>query len=296
MLLTMEGHQTRTVNTARAALLVAPEFKPEVVLLDIGLPEMDGYEVARRLRAQNGTHAMRLVAVTGYGQPADRRRAQAAGFDEHMVKPVEPSLPAGFLCGPFKRGAKTAERGPEACPLVSYTPLCPSRLPAGMSTAGPSAAPSSGITPFAALKHRDFAVFAAARLCTTLSWQILGAAVGWQVWQLTRNPLSLAFVGLVQFLPFVLLVLPAGQIADRTDRRLVLIGAYTRRSSVQRTAAVVHAFRRNAVWPVFVAMTFFGAGRAFWMPTGQAITPNLVPPEAFPSAVAVNCHALSDQA
>jgi PAS domain S-box-containing protein len=97
MLLSMEGHQTRTVNTARAALLAAPEFKPEVVLLDIGLPEMDGYEVARRLRAQNGTHRMRLVAVTGYGQPADRRRARAAGFDEHMVKPVEPSVLQEFL-------------------------------------------------------------------------------------------------------------------------------------------------------------------------------------------------------
>ncbi len=97
MLLSMEGHRTRTVNTARAALLAAPEFKPEVVLLDIGLPEMDGYEVARRLRAQNGSHRMRLVAVTGYGQPADRRRARAAGFDEHMVKPVEPATLQAFL-------------------------------------------------------------------------------------------------------------------------------------------------------------------------------------------------------
>ena len=96
MLLNMEGHQTRAVNTARAALLAVPEFKPEVVLLDIGLPEMDGYEVARRLR-QNGRPSMRLVAVTGYGQPADRRRAQAAGFDEHMVKPVEPTALQDFL-------------------------------------------------------------------------------------------------------------------------------------------------------------------------------------------------------
>lgn len=97
MLLNMEGHQTRAVNTARAALLAVPDFQPEVVLLDIGLPEMDGYEVARRLREQNGQHRMRLVAVTGYGQPADRRRAQAAGFDEHMVKPVEPTALQDFL-------------------------------------------------------------------------------------------------------------------------------------------------------------------------------------------------------
>ena len=96
MLLNMEGHQTRAVNTARAALLAVPEFKPEVVLLDIGLPEMDGYEVARRLR-QNGKQRIRLVAVTGYGQPADRRRAHAAGFDEHMVKPVEPTALQDFL-------------------------------------------------------------------------------------------------------------------------------------------------------------------------------------------------------
>jgi PAS domain S-box-containing protein len=97
MLLSMEGHETRAVHTARAALLAVPDFKPEVVLLDIGLPEMDGYEVARRLRAQNGRHRMRLVAVTGYGQPADRRRAHAAGFDEHMVKPVEPTVLQDFL-------------------------------------------------------------------------------------------------------------------------------------------------------------------------------------------------------
>ena len=93
----MEGHQTRTVNTARAALLAVPDFEPDVVLLDIGLPEMDGYEVARRLRAQNGRHDMRLVAVTGYGQPGDRRRSQAAGFDEHLVKPVEPAALNDFL-------------------------------------------------------------------------------------------------------------------------------------------------------------------------------------------------------
>ena len=97
MLLSMEGHETRSVNTARAALLAVPDFKPEVVLLDIGLPEMDGYEVARHLRAQTGARRIRLVAVTGYGQPADRLRAHEAGFDEHMVKPVEPTALQDFL-------------------------------------------------------------------------------------------------------------------------------------------------------------------------------------------------------
>ncbi len=92
MLLEMEGHKTLTVNGAQEALVAADTFRPDVVLLDIGLPEMDGYEVARRLRATNAIERMRLVAVTGYGQPADRKRAADAGFDEHLVKPVEPSV------------------------------------------------------------------------------------------------------------------------------------------------------------------------------------------------------------
>jgi MFS family permease len=157
-----------------------------------------------------------------------------------------------------------------------------------MSGSALTAAPASGFTPFAALRYRDFAVFAAARLFTTLSWQILGAAVGWQMWQLTHDPLSLAFVGLVQFLPFILLVLPAGQIADRVDRRLVLIGAYTVEASCSAVLLWFTLSGVKAVWPVLVAMTLFGCGRAFWMPTGQAITPNLVPREVFPSAVGVN--------
>ena len=157
-----------------------------------------------------------------------------------------------------------------------------------MSGSAQSAAPASGFTPFAALRYRDFAVFAAARFFTTLSWQILGAAVGWQMWQLTHDPLSLAFVGLVQFLPFILLVLPAGQIADRVDRRLVLIGAYTVEASCSAVLLWFTLSGVKAVWPVLVAMMLFGCGRAFWMPTGQAITPNLVPREVFPSAVGVN--------
>src|SRR5689334_11025138 len=157
-----------------------------------------------------------------------------------------------------------------------------------MSTAGPAAAPASGIHPIAVLKHRDYAVFAAARFFTTLSWQIMGVSVGWQVWQLTRNPLSLAFVGLAQFLPFVLLVLVGGQIADRTDRRLVLIAAYAVEASCSAVLLWFTLSGVSAVWPVFVAMTLFGIGRAFWMPTGQATTPHLVPPSAFPSAVAMN--------
>jgi MFS family permease len=152
----------------------------------------------------------------------------------------------------------------------------------------PAAAAAPRVSALTALQHRDFTVYALARFCATLSWQILGATVGYQLYQLTHDPLSLALVGLAQFVPFVVCVLPAGQVADRFDRRLVLICAY----SVEAVCAFALLWFTlsgiKVVWPVFLAMTLFGAGRAFWMPTGQAITPNLVPREAFPSAVAVN--------
>jgi len=153
----------------------------------------------------------------------------------------------------------------------------------------PAAAPAPPrVSARAALQHRDFAVFASARFCATLAWQILGASVGYQVYQLTRDPLALALVGLAQFLPFVLCVLPAGQVADRFDRRLVLVCAYSVEAACALTLLWFTVSGMKAVWPVFVAMSVFGAGRAFWMPTGQAMTPNLVPREAFPAAVAVN--------
>ena len=81
------GHQVRTAFDGPAALAISEAFDPDVVFLDIGLPVMDGYEVARRMRALDGKR-MTLVAITGYGQEADRQRALAAGFDSHLVKPV----------------------------------------------------------------------------------------------------------------------------------------------------------------------------------------------------------------
>jgi CheY-like chemotaxis protein len=83
------GHTTRLAYDGEDALELAREFRPEIAFLDIGLPVMDGYQLARRMRAAPGLRDVRLVAVTGFGQEADRGRAREAGFDEHMVKPVE---------------------------------------------------------------------------------------------------------------------------------------------------------------------------------------------------------------
>jgi CheY-like chemotaxis protein len=87
MLCETENHITRVAYSSMEALDAARDFRPDVALLDIGLPEMDGYELARRLRQKGGTAPL-LIAITGYGQAEDRIRAQEAGFDLHFVKPV----------------------------------------------------------------------------------------------------------------------------------------------------------------------------------------------------------------
>jgi CheY-like chemotaxis protein len=83
------GYEVRTAHDGPAALECARSFRPNVVLLDVGLPGMDGYELARRLRAE-GLAGNLLVSVTGYGQEEDRRKAEEAGFDHHLTKPVNP--------------------------------------------------------------------------------------------------------------------------------------------------------------------------------------------------------------
>jgi PAS domain S-box-containing protein len=97
LLLTIDGFNAQSVHGAVAALDTVDSFKPDVVLLDIGLPVMDGYEVARRLRTQIPVGQMRIVALSGYGQNADRERAAQAGFDDYLVKPVEPTVLSQFL-------------------------------------------------------------------------------------------------------------------------------------------------------------------------------------------------------
>ena len=89
LVLRLEGHDARTAASAEAAFEVLEHFIPEVAVLDIGLPGMNGYELARRLRADPRLAALRLIALTGYGRAPDRQRALEAGFDEHLVKPVD---------------------------------------------------------------------------------------------------------------------------------------------------------------------------------------------------------------
>ena len=98
-----------TAATGPAALDAAPSFEPDVVLLDVGLPGMDGFEVARRLRARG--FAGMLIALTGYGGPADRERARDAGFDHHLVKPVELGALRAAIAGTREAGPHQQEPG-----------------------------------------------------------------------------------------------------------------------------------------------------------------------------------------
>ncbi len=88
ILLEMLGHDVRVMYDGAAAIATASEFRPDVVLLDIGLPGIDGYQVARALRAEPATSGALLIALTGYGQESDRQRTRDAGFDHHLVKPA----------------------------------------------------------------------------------------------------------------------------------------------------------------------------------------------------------------
>lgn len=89
-LLTAKRHDVRTAHSGADALTIVRDFTPEVVLLDIGLPGMNGYDVARQIRQSDSGQQIFLVALTGFGQPADRERTAEAGFDAHVVKPVDP--------------------------------------------------------------------------------------------------------------------------------------------------------------------------------------------------------------
>jgi PAS domain S-box-containing protein len=97
--LAFSGHHVREARDGASGLALAAESTPDIALIDIGLPDVDGYEVARRLRASPGGRRMGLIAITGYGQADDQRRAYEAGFDAHLTKPVAPERLKQVMAG-----------------------------------------------------------------------------------------------------------------------------------------------------------------------------------------------------
>jgi CheY-like chemotaxis protein len=104
MLLRLAGHDVRVAHDGPTALALAEADAPEVAFLDIGMPRMDGYELARRFRETTALSGVLLVALTGWGQEEDRRRTKEAGFDHHLVKPVEPDAVDRLLAGRGRAG------------------------------------------------------------------------------------------------------------------------------------------------------------------------------------------------
>jgi CheY-like chemotaxis protein len=103
MLLELAGHEVRVAHNGRAALALAQAFRPNTALLDIGMPDMNGYEVAKELRREPWGAQIRLIALTGWGQDSDRQTASRAGFNHHVTKPVDPvALEALMGDGPVR--------------------------------------------------------------------------------------------------------------------------------------------------------------------------------------------------
>jgi MFS family permease len=150
----------------------------------------------------------------------------------------------------------------------------------------PDAAPR--FPALAVLRHAQFARFACCRFCTTLSWQMLGVAVGWRVYALTHDALALGLVGLSEFLPFLLLVMLGGHVADRVDRRNVLVIAWSIETLCIGVLLALTIAGGRSVWPIYLIIVAFGSTRAFYAPAMQALAPTLVPREEFPRAMALN--------
>jgi MFS family permease len=154
-----------------------------------------------------------------------------------------------------------------------------------MASAQPAA---PWLATLAVLRHAQFARFAICRFMTTLSWQMLAVAVGWHVYALTHDPLALGLVGLSEFLPFLLLVMVGGHVADHADRRDVLVIAWSIESLCIGILLWLTLAGGQAVWPIYLVIVAFGSTRAFYAPAMQALVPTLVPREEFPRAVALN--------
>ena len=137
-------------------------------------------------------------------------------------------------------------------------------------------------------RHPDIRRFLVARFVTATATQIQTVAVGWQVFSATGDPFDLGLVALSQFLPFILLILPAGHVADRYDRRRIQLVSYTLLAACSLALFWLTIAGVTNLAPIFAVMAVFGVARAFGQPTGQALLPNLAPIELFPKAVAVN--------
>ncbi|HEV2964036.1 MAG TPA: MFS transporter [Candidatus Angelobacter sp.] len=138
----------------------------------------------------------------------------------------------------------------------------------------------------AAFRYPDFVRFQTARFFIILLLEMQSVAIGWQVYDITKRPLDLGFVGLIQFLPGILLILVTGQAADRFDRRTLLACCYGGFAVSSGLMVAITLNGAHRVSPIYLVLLLVGVLRAFNAPTGQALLPQLVPEEHFPNAIA----------
>jgi len=159
------------------------------------------------------------------------------------------------------------------------------------ATPVPSKAPASPfaakkISGHAAFRYADFRYYWISRFITSVAVQMQVVAIGWQVYELTRDPLQLGLVGLAEFLPALLLGLVTGTVADRFDRRMILTLCYAVEGLCALAFFLLSWHGIVPVWPMFVVLVVLGVARAFAQPAASALMPNLVPREHFGNAVA----------
>ena len=138
------------------------------------------------------------------------------------------------------------------------------------------------------LRHPDLRRYLSARFIVSVATQVQTVAVGWQVFQISGDPFDLGLVALSQFLPFILLILPAGHVADRYDRRRVQLLTFVIIALCAAALLGLSLANVTDLAPIFGVMVVYGIARAFSHPTGQALLPNIAPPGTFPQAIALH--------
>ncbi|MGK5061512.1 MFS transporter [Janthinobacterium sp. LB3P112] len=140
----------------------------------------------------------------------------------------------------------------------------------------------------AILRHRNFACYLSARVLGTVAVQMQSVAIGWQVYQITGSLFDLGLIGLAQFAPFLVLILPAGHVADRYNRRNIIAWCLAAQLACALALLAFTLSNISMVWPVFAVLVLFGSARAFMMPATQAVLVNMVPTQHFSRAVALS--------
>ena len=135
-------------------------------------------------------------------------------------------------------------------------------------------------------RERDLNLFIVSRFLSTIAMMVQSVAVGWQVYDIARNPLSLGLVGLAEFVPMFLLVLPAGDIVDLFDQRLIFAASLVGEAVCGALFLALAFVHPHQVWPFYLVLMLYGVARAFAAPAGQSLLPFLVPPASLPRAIA----------